>query len=307
MDLAQALSDAGKPTRVWARKTGKTTTFDQALPWEMHRIRGRHWSRWRGRWVEIALLGQVHADDRLIFANWGLARDMMGAIRRRGAQFGLAFHGSDLTQLNAAPAELHQLVGAADALLPVSEFLANEMCRLGLVNRSDPRIHVLPMPLAEMPQRSGQGQGLICVARPTDLKGIDRAQALAMALDMELTLVGPESPGTGVLPRSEVHAAMARSAACLLLPKTNAAGLGAEGLGLVLLEAAAQGVPVIGCATGGVPEAVGPGLIIDADSPDLAAIRAFLSDETAGDRARAWVQKHHGARHTLATLEDALK
>lgn len=305
-DLAQALHDADEQAIVTARHTGSTTTFDQSRPWQTRRMRGRHWSRWRGRWTQAALIGQLQAKDRLIFANWGLATNSLGMIRRRGARFGLTFHGSDLSQLASAPAALNAVVGAADALLPVSEFLALELCRLGLVNRSDPRIHVLPMPLAQLPQRTGTGTGLICVGRPTQLKGFDRAQALADSLEMTLTLIGPSDSGAGLIPRTAVHAAMAEAAACVLLPTTTERGLGAEGLGLVLLEAAVQGVPVIGCATGGVPEAVGPGLIIDPVSPDIGAVRAFIADDKSGPRARAWALENHGPDRALSVLKAAL-
>ena len=306
-DLAAALVQTGAPVMVHARRTGDTRAHDADQPWQTHRMRGRHWSRWGGRWAQLALSGAVAPGDKVLFSSWALATSCLGLIRRQGASFGVSFHGSDLTQRTSAPPELHQVVGAAAALLPVSQFLGQELCRLGLIDSSERRLHVLPMPLPVLPARAGRGSGLLCVARPTALKRVDRVQALASALQLPLQLIGPQEGRGGLLPRAEVHAAMAEAAAVVLLPGTTAEGRGAEGLGLVLLEAAMLGVPVIGCATGGVPEAVGPGLIIDPDAPDLAAVRALLADETAGPRARAWVMDHHGARHTVATLQAALR
>jgi glycosyltransferase involved in cell wall biosynthesis len=305
-DLAQALCEGGAAVRVVARHTGGTQSYDDAQPWTTHRARGRHWSRWRGRWAQLSLSRHIKANDRVIFSHWGLAQNSVGMMRRRDARYALTFHGSDLTQLSEAPAALHAVVAQADALLPVSQFLADELTRLGLINTSDPRVRVLPMPIPDLPARTEQGRGLVCVARPTSLKGIPRVIALARALDMPLTLVGPTDPGLGILSREDAHAAMARAAACVLLPRTTDLGRGAEGLGMVLLEAAAQGVPVIGCDTGGVSEAVGPGLLIDPDNPDLSAIRTFLQRPEAGAQARAWVRQAHGAAATLRTLQAAM-
>jgi hypothetical protein len=306
-DLATALVQTGAPVTVHARRTGDTRAHDADQPWQTRRMRGRHWSRWGARWAQLALSGSVGPSETVLFASWPLATSCMGLLRRQGAGFGLSFHGSDLTQLSTAPPELHRVIGDAAALLPVSRFLGQELCRLGLIDSSDKRLHVLPMPLPVLPARTGRGSGLLCVARPTALKRVDRVQALASALQLPLQLIGPSTGGRGLLPRAEVQAAMAKAAAVVLLPGTTAEGLGAEGLGLVLIEAAMQGVPVIGCATGGVPEAVGPGLIIDPDAPDLEAARAFLADESAGPRAREWAMDHHGAGRTVATLQAALR
>ena len=74
----------------------------------------------------------------------------------------------------------------------------------------------------------------------------------------------------------------------------------------MLLEAAARGVPVIGCSTGGVPEAVGPGLIIDdLESIDVDAVNTFIDDPSSGERARDWVRAHHGPGPALAALREA--
>ena len=72
-DLARALSASGAQSQVLARHTGNTAAFDKAQPYPVRRMRGRHWGRWRGRWAQLALTGQIEAEDRLIFANWALA------------------------------------------------------------------------------------------------------------------------------------------------------------------------------------------------------------------------------------------
>ncbi|MEO8464668.1 MAG: glycosyltransferase [Gammaproteobacteria bacterium] len=79
-----------------------------------------------------------------------------------------------------------------------------------------------------------------------------------------------------------------RRAAVLCLPSCTAANGDSEGLGLVLLEAAASGVPVVATRHGGIPEAVEDGstgyLVAERDASALgAALDALL----AGDSLRA--------------------
>jgi len=307
-DLASALASAGESVIVHARHTSGTKAHDSALPYEVRRMRGRHWSRWGSRWAQFSVSSAVNPGDRVITSSWRLMTHSLGILRRRKATFAITFHGSDLTQLKAASAPLHSVVAAAQALLPASTFLGTELERLGLVNEADRRVRTLPIPLPKMPQRTHDGSGLICVARPTALKGIDRVRSLARALDVPLTLVGPpiEDGGTGIIARDAVHEAMSRAAAAVLLPNCAPDGRGAEGLGIVLLEAAAMGVPVIGCHTGGVPEAVGPGLLIDPDTPDLDAVRQLLGDPQAGTAAQAWVRQAHGPEQAVHVLMEAM-
>jgi len=59
----------------------------------------------------------------------------------------------------------------------------------------------------------------------------------------------------GVQPHNRVRA-MLKGATALVLPSVTAKSGDSEGLGLVLLEASAAGVPVIGTRHGGIPEAI---------------------------------------------------
>jgi glycosyltransferase involved in cell wall biosynthesis len=98
-----------------------------------------------------------------------------------------------------------------------------------------------------------------------------------------------------------------RYSATVLLPRVDVDGTGAEGLGQVLVESALRGTPGIGCATGGVSEAVGPGLVLeDPDDPDLERVRALLADPAAGRRSREWAVAEHGPDRAVARLMEAL-
>ena len=301
-DLAVALHEAGEEVEILARATGGTGAWDAARPFPVHRIRGRSWGRFQGELALLHAWPRLGAETVVIAATWRLATGLVG--RLRGARLGVAFHGSDLTQLAEAPPGLMRVATAAHALLPVSHFLAGELRRLGVTAPST----VLPMPLAiPLAISSGPRAGLALVARPTGLKGAERALALAAALGEELTLVGGGTLAgarcLGALPRVEALAVLGAARAAVLLPRVEADGRGAEGLGLCLLEAAARGTPVIGCRTGGVPEAAGPGLLLeDPDAPEVGAVRAWLADPDQGARARAWVEGAHGGPRAVAVL-----
>ncbi len=181
-----------------------------------------------------------------------------------------------------------------------------------------------PVPLARPGPR---GTGLIAVARLNRLKGIDRCIRLAAAGRWPLTVIGDgperaslealaaEIPGadvtfTGRLSRARTLDALTGQAASLLLPRVDTDGTGAEGLGLVLLEAMGRGVPAVGCRTGGVPEALGPGLLLE--EPDdaigsAAALGAWLAGADRGAEAWRWVTTRHGPARAAAAIVEALR
>jgi glycosyltransferase involved in cell wall biosynthesis len=313
-DLASSIFQDGGNILVLAKRTGDTSAHDNALPYKISRVRGRSWNNWQALWMRLALRTTLGPDTTVIAATWRLATHITKQIHRTNSKLGIAFHGSEITHMETAPAELHRVVDAAHALLPVSHFLKNELVRLQLITQSDPRLHVLPMPLnTQFTPMNTQSDKLICVARPTDLKGTDRAVKLAKAMGRTLHLVGPETapPGCiahGTLPREQTLALMAESAACILLPRTLETGRGAEGLGLALLEAAVRSVPTIGCSTGGVPEALGPGLLLsNPDLPDGPLVNQWLEHPQRGQEAREWVCNAHGPTQALSTLQRAFQ
>lgn len=314
-DLARAMVQGGHTVTVLGRRGGRSDrAWDAAQPFAVRRIPARSWSRWQAWWVEAWGRGLLSEVDAVVFATWPLAVRLAPLALRRGS-VAIAFHGSDLTRLVVPPPGFLKAVQGA-TLLPVSGFLSRELMRLGA-----PPGRVLPMPLRvpELPER--RRQGLLCVARLTPLKGVDRAIRLAQALGERLTVIGegpelaalqslagPESLFLGRQDRAQTLELMSGSAATLLLSRADADGSGAEGLGLTLIEAMSRGCPAIASSTGGLPEAVGPGLVLeDPDAPDLAAVRAFLADPDAPARARAWARTRHGPAACLAVLQEAIE
>lgn len=320
-DLGAALAAAGEEVTVLARRTGDTRDADLTQPFPVVRMWGRSWNTWQGAWALLAARPRLGPDVRVICATWPLATWL--APRLRGARLAVAFHGSDLSRLTEPPAALAALAPRVDAFLPVSRFLAGRLTDL-CPSVSPERVHILPMPLSHPPAPTAAPRDeLIVLSRITPLKGIERAVEIARALgrplrvigggndtllaELKAAAVGAPVTFTGRQARPEAMAALDGAGALLLLPRTEPDGTGAEGLGLCLIEAAMRGVPGIGCRTGGVPEALGPGLLLeDPDAPDLDALTAFLADPTRREAARRWACQAHGPEAALRTLREAL-
>ncbi|MEV5693703.1 glycosyltransferase family 4 protein [Micromonospora globbae] len=219
-------------------------------------------------------------------------------------------------------------LGAARAVVTTSGWTRDR-----LLDRYDlpaGRVHVATPGVDPAPPASGTGTGggLLCVAAVTPTKGHDvlvRALALAADLPWTCTCAGSLTrdedfvadlrgrlAATGLTERvrlvgpwtGDALDAAYDAADLLVLPSRF------ETYGMVVTEALARGIPVLGTATGGLPEALGrapdgelPGLLVPPeDPPALAgALRRWLGDAALRDRlARAARDR----RATLATWSD---
>ena len=115
----------------------------------------------------------------------------------------------------------------------------------------------------------------------------------------------------GALPHAEVRRQLGQSTV-LVLPSVTAANGDAEGLGMVLLEAAAMGVPTVATRHGGIPEAVRDGetgiLVAERNVEELAdAIYLLLRDEglrgRMGAQARQMVERDFDIAKQSRALE----
>lgn len=219
-------------------------------------------------------------------------------------------------------------LGAARAVVTTSGWTRDR-----LLDRYDlpaGRVHVATPGVDPAPPASGTGTGggLLCVAAVTPTKGHDvlvRALALAADLPWTCTCAGSLTrdedfvadlrgrlADTGLTERvrlvgpwtGDALDAAYDAADLLVLPSRF------ETYGMVVTEALARGIPVLGTATGGLPEALGrapdgelPGLLVPPeDPPALAgALRRWLGDAALRDRlARAARDR----RATLVTWSD---
>ena len=185
----------------------------------------------------------------------------------------------------------------------------------------------------------GTAPVVVCVSRLVARKGQDVLVAgwprvLARHPDARLLLVGG-GPAEAALRRAVSRLDLERSVvftgpiAADRLPehyaagdvfampcRTRRAGLDVEGLGMVFLEAAACGRPVIAGTSGGAPEAVQEGVtghVVDPRSPDaVAAAIVGLLDDPAKGRAmgaagRAWVEERWSWTTIAATFAGLLE
>lgn len=304
--VAAGLAAAGEEVAVHARVVAglRARSRAEGAPYDVVPMWGRSWAAWQGVWAAASVLPRLRRGDKLLCATWPLAVHLLGPARRLGVPVGVAFHGSDLTRAPVVRG-LDLVRAEATALLPVSRYLG------GLLDA--PHV-VLPAPVDPLPA-ARPGEALLTVARLTPLKGVDRVLRLGHRLGRPVVVVGEGDarPGlealaaelgvsasfTGRLPRADIPWDDAWACALLSRPDpADARYTGAEGLGLVLLEAAARGIPTLGSTTGGVPEAAA---VVLAD-PERDPIPP-LPDRAA---MTAWLAAHHGTDRLVATLRAAL-
>jgi phosphatidyl-myo-inositol dimannoside synthase len=121
---------------------------------------------------------------------------------------------------------------------------------------------------------------------------------------------------TGATPLSELPGHYAAGDVFAMPCRTRRGGLDVEGLGMVFLEAAACGRPVVAGTSGGAPETVQEGVtghVVDPRSPEVVAdALADLLDDPARARAmgaagRAWVEQRWSWTTIAAGFADLLE
>ncbi len=291
--VADALQRAGHEVVVLARAR---PGLGQGVPYRVVGVRGPSFARWGGLWTALAALGR--RPDRILATTWPVATAL------RGAPLDVVVHGSDLTRPARDPSSRARVLRGASRRFAVSHYLAERLAREGL------DAEVLPPPIdAGPPRPPAQAGPWGMVGRATALKGGDRFVRLVAAADVRGVVIGdgPARPSwealarrlgadvrfLGRLDRDAVRAEVSGWSLAALLPRTAPDGSGAEGYGLALAEAAALGVATVGCRTGGVPEAVGGGLVLD-DPDDVSRSVVTIRDWLRPDRGEACL------RHLIA-------
>lgn len=262
--------------------------------WPTRRIR-----RWIEREVadfrpDIILFGAPHP---LAFLGPRLRRDT-------GIPYAVLCHGAEVT-LPAAFPITRQLVRRplrkADVVFAVSEFTKGKVERV----TGRPVVFVgagVADAFSPGPGASAASTVVGCVSRFVPRKGQARvleacARLRSEGRDVEVLLVGAGrderrlrslAGRLGVPTRFEVGVPFARlpelyrEMDVFAMPcRSRWLGLEAEGLGVVFLEAAATGLPVVAGDSGGAPETVDPGrsgFVVDRDEALLEALRRLVDD-----------------------------
>jgi phosphatidylinositol alpha-1,6-mannosyltransferase len=162
------------------------------------------------------------------------------------------------------------------------------------------------------------GPVVVCVSRMVPRKGQDtliRAWPKVRATTPDATLLlvgdGPYAKDlralagnaadivfTGPVPTADLAAYYAAGDAFAMPCRTRRGGLDVEGLGIVYLEASACGLPVIGGASGGAPDAIlegESGYVVSDENALVTRLTEFLSDpakaKAMGEKGRAWTER----------------
>lgn len=266
--------------------------------------------------------------DKVLFGTpWPLV--LLGPrLRRAGISYAVIVHGAELLVPSVIPAvrtRLAQALSEADLLLAVSEFTRTKLRGfLEAANRRVPPIEVLRARVDlerfrpdradySIKRRLGLDEDqpfVLCFGRLVPRKGTDRLVKVADAIASRVPRAAIVVAGTGPEQRKLKRLAAKREATVIFtgrVPEADAPGLYAtadafalpvadrwfgldvEGLGVVLLEAAACGTPCVTGRSGGTPEAVvdsKTGFLIDARDPGALVDRISTLLEDTGQASR---------------------
>jgi len=276
------------------------------LPPGTHGLRQPSFARWGFVGHTLAHLKEPRPDVCLA-TTWHVA-----PLRHRGL---VVCHGSDVVSPALWPARRRRVLGRA-RVAAVSRYLAGVARREGAG-----AVAILPAPIAA----AGQPRAMPAVhrwgwaGRMVPGKGGERFVRMVAEARVSAVMLG-DGPLRGAWQHladrlgarvsfpgwiaADTLAAALEPLALLALPAERRSDGGEEGLGMALIEAAARGVPVVGVRVGGIPEAVGPGLLLDdPDDPAASAaqMRAWLTPER-GAEAWEWVRREHGPERTVQAL-----
>ena len=295
---------------------------------------------WPGRAVLDAIVSEARrlGTDRVVFGTpWPLV--LLGPrLAQHGLRYSVIVHGAELLVPAAVPLlrrRVARALGGAELLLPVSEFTASHVVRLLDSTGSDlPSLRVLrarvdldrfrpDVDTDAVSERYGLGERpvVLCFGRLVPRKGVDRLIRVMPEITRRVpgavlfvAGTGPEEKKLrrlaaplgsdvvfgGRIPEDDAGAVYARADVFALPVADRWFGLEIEGLGVVLLEAAAAGVACVTGRSGGTPEAVVDGVtgyVADPETPLFAErIVTLLSDgalrSRMGEAGRAHVARN---------------
>jgi len=287
-------------------------------------------------------------DPVLVHAHFGVEGVYaLGLARRLGRPLVTTFHGFDATRSvgsllqSRKPSWIHYALGRSrlaaegDLFICVSDFVRRRVLELGFPEERSITHYIGVDTDAIRPAATSQCEKTVLhVARLVEVKGthllIEAFERIAQRdpkARLDIIGDGPLRASLEKLTRSlrledrvrflgeQPHDAVLdrmHGAATVCLPSLTTRSGQVEGLGMVLLEAAAAGKPVVATRHGGIPECVVDGetgfLVAERDTAALAdRLLTLLSDpplrERMGQAARRRVAREFDLRRQTANLE----
>ena len=337
---------------VLASDSPGSAEYDAGLPYPVVRRPTAMLLPTRGAARAAADLARRHGCDSAFFGAAAPLGLLAPALRSAGVRHLVgATHGHETgwVALPGARQVLQRIAGGLDVVTYISEYTHRRLApalegRTRLAQLSpgvDVDVFTPDADGAAVRRRHGLGDApvVVCVSRLVARKGQDVLVAgwrrvLARHPGARLLLVGggPAEASlrraiaarglqdsvvlTGPVPPEELPAHYAAGTVFAMPCRTRRAGLDVEGLGMVFLEAAACGRPVIAGTSGGAPEAVRDGVtgsVVNPRSPEAVAdaISDLLADEprarAMGKAGREWVEQRWSWTTIAATFADLLE
>ena len=337
---------------VLASTSAGAAEYDATLPYPVIRRPTGMLLPTRGASRAATELLRSHGCDTVFFGAAAPLGLLAPALRAAGARHLVgATHGHETgwVALPGSRQVLQRIAGGLDVLTYISEFtrrlleppLGGRTTLAQLSPGVDVEHYTPHADGAAIRRRHGLGRApvVVCVSRLVARKGQDVLIAgwprvLARHPDARLLLVGggPDEASlrravasrgldrsvvlTGPVDAADLPAHYAAGDVFAMPCRTRRAGLDVEGLGMVFLEAAACGLPVVAGTSGGAPETVQEGVtghVVDPRSPERVAdtISGLLA---APDRARAmgaagraWVQQRWSWTTIAETFDEILQ
>ncbi len=318
--------------RILAPADGPATTRRGESIVRRHRSRFMWPTRSVASWLEAELMS--YAPDLVLFGAPHPLTALTERLRRAvDAPIGVLCHGAEVTIPAAIPGSRHVLarwLRAADVRFAVSRFTADRVERLTGCDV----VHVGAGVDTNLfhPQVGPVGQVPVvgCVSRFVPRKGQHRlieavGQLREEGIACELLLVGKgrneerlrrQTAQLGIpvrfavdVPWADLPSLYAEMDVFCMPCKTRWAGLEIEGLGLVFLEAAAAGLPVLAGDSGGSPETVIPGstgYVVHSVADIVQGLEMLLSDPVEAQQMGARGRSHIEREYTWPAVVDRL-